>query len=672
MAGTMAYLLVLSLVFTMGISAAVPAAALADLSGDGELDQEIALGLYDYDPVSEDEKFAEIAMEASAFAGPLAEAGSKNFAEALAQEYYPDQLLNDDSGAAEKAVKTYFRLTPAARFYIVSNEVPEEDLVSTVRLMASQFAAYSLPSSEPLRIVYGPEKLAQQGDIVISLLKEEDFSGIRDVDIRQAYKFDVAERIDLRACSTDGIYYGLISLMEIAFEKKTEDAAGITLPYMHISDAPDIKERTVFLDCGRKYFSKEWIENFIRRSSLQRYNAIVLHFSEAEGLRLDSRTFPWLTEGIRSLSMDEMTEIVNYAKMYHMKVVPSIDVPGHNMYMVKKYEKYVKKHPDFSFAYGGITYDRSVKGFGTIANHYSRDGVTLKVTDIGIDITKPHAVAFADALIDDYAEFFRSLGCTDFDICGDEVMGWSHFMLGDNEVSYKNRWLFLEHWRKYARDTLGISKGSASDTFINYLNTVCGRLGEMGYTCRVFNDEIDINKDQHLELNKDIGVVCWDLQHNGASHYAKNGHTVYNCVMQWCYYVVRTQGGKDIMKKRYKTVNARNIFENYDPRSFSAKASKKRHVRSSKLGGAYFCIWCDNPDYKTDRVIWKETELRTWANASRMWNPEVNSDESGIKAAIRYKSLKRFVTDLNGFPGYGGDPAKKSVLPEAGYPEPAE
>lgn len=645
------------------IVSVVPDHAYAAYNEWFSLDEAIAAGLYSDSEELEEEAAAEDRSDgemSSVSELPFPKAKAANYIEALAQEYYPEEGT--------------YELNSGSRFYITGDGMPSEELLETVRLMDSQFAAYGLPTEEPLEIVCGEESNAREGDIIIELKSEEDFLGINDVDESQAYKLDVWDTARVSACGTDGIYYGLISLMEIAYEKKNiaaaadaggeaGDASAIQINCFRISDAPDLKERTIFIDCGRKYFSKKWLENFIRRSSLQRYNTIVLHFSEAEGLRLDSRIFPWLTKGIKSLTTDEMAEIVKLAQQYHMNVIPSIDVPGHNRYIVTKYQSYVKKHPDFSYTYKGKTYDKSIKGFGSIANHYSRDGVTRKVTDIGIDITKQHARAFSNALIDDYAEFFKELGCTDFDICGDEIMGWSNFMLGDNEVSYENRWKFLEHWKDFARTKLGIRKGSASDAFINYLNKTCERLEKMGYTCRVFNDEIDINSNQHLELNKSIGITCWDLANNSAKHFAKKGHVVYNAVMQWSYYVVRKINGKDIMKGRYKTVNSRNIFENWDPRSFSPKAGKKKYVKASKMGGGYFFIWCDAPDYKSAKTIWNETSLRTWANASRMWNPEVNSKKSGIGKAIEYKSMKKFANKMAGFPGYTGNPNKKTELP---------
>lgn len=594
---------------------------------DGPMDEEVAVGLYDQDYEEYDRQYEVRNAE------PRLEVKSANFAQALTQDY--------------RGVTGTLRLTESSRFFVVLvGGIADEETLKSVRLMADLFSEYGVPSEKPLEVVTGPVEEAQDGDIVIELtgsgpLGKKIRSYLGEVSLDEAYELDIEDRFEISGCTADGLYYGMLTLLEMAAGRNSKNGS-ITLERCRISDAPDLKERTIFIDCARKYFSAEWLKKFIRRSSIQRYNTIVLHFSEAECIRLDSDVFPWLTEGVKSLSRDEMKDIVETAHKYHMDVIPSIDTPGHNMYMVRKYEEYSSKHKDFSFEYGGKTYDRGTKGFKSVSNHYSRDGVTRKVADIGIDITKEHAVAFSNALIDDYAEFFRSLGCSRFDVCGDEIMGWSNFMLGENQVSYKDRWLFLEHWKKYARKELGIRKGSASDTFISYINDVTGRLEEMGYTCRVFNDEIDINKDQHVELNESVDIVCWDMAANNAEHFAEKGHTVHNGVMQWTYYVIRKIGGKDIMKGRYKTVNARNIYENWDPRSFSPAAGADRKVDEGHFGGGYFFIWCDAPEYKSAKTVMEETDLRMWANSCRMWNPEVNSGKSGIRAAMNYKQFKAF------------------------------
>ena len=582
---------------------------------------------------------------------PLLHASAGTFAEALAQEYRP--------------LQGRFTLSETSRFYIVSEEKPDAELLSTVQLMASQYAAYAIPSEKVMPIMYGSEDLAQKGDIVIRLVSEDEFlPGIKTADIDETYRIDIYDMAAVEACGTDGIWYGMLELMEVFREKGSAE-----IDCFRIKDGPDLRERALMLDCGRKYYSKEWIENFIRRASLQRYNTLILHFAEAEGIRLDSEIFPWLTDDIDSLSTDEMKEIVQLAHEYHMEVIPSFDTPGHNQFMVDRYAQYVKKHPDFSFTLDGKTYDSSIKGFGSIANHYSHGGETESADYIGIDLTREHAVAFTEALIDGYAEFFGKLGCSKIDIGSDELLGWYTFDLGGTHFDFDNRWKALDHWKNFARKTLGINNGSSSDVLISYINNLAERLEKKGYTCRVFNDEIDINKDQHVELKESVEITYWFDEDNTAGHFADKGHVMHNFMESWCFYVLRKEKGRDIMDNKYKTVNARNIFENWDPRSFARKAGKKMTVPEDKLGGGYFAIWCDTPEYKDAGTVWEETELRTWANASRMWNAEVNSVESGIRDGAEYEDLKDFALGFSGFPGYAGDPEEPAVLASAGSPK---
>ena len=593
------------------------------------------------------------APAAQADAEPELEAGPGTFAEALAREY--------------RGQKGSFILNGDSRFYIVADGEPDGELTDTVRLIDSQFAAYGIPSEKPMPVVYGKKDFARKGDIVVSLVDEEDFlPGIKTADPEETYRIDIDETAAVEACGQDGIWYGLIELMQLCLEKRGD---AVVLDRMRIKDGPDLKERAVMLDCGRKFYSRTWIENFIRRASLQRYNAIILHFAEAEGIRLDSEVFPWLTESIDSLTAEDMKEIVKTAHRYHMEVIPSFDTPGHNTFMVEKYAEHAGSDPGFSFTYDGKTYDGSVKGFGSIANHYSHGGETEKVDYIGIDLTKEHAVAFTNALIEGYAEFFSKLGCSKFDIGSDELLGWYTFELGGDVIDYDNRWSALEHWKSYARNTLGIEKGSARDVLISYINDLAGRLEKKGYTCRVFNDEIDAGNSQHVELKESIEITYWFDADNTAAHFAEKGHTMHNFMESWCFYVLRSENGKDIMDGKYKTVNGRNIYENWDPRSFARGSDKKDTVPEDKLGGAYFAVWCDFPDYKDAGTVWKETEFKTWASASRMWNAEVNSSASGIRNRVSYDDMKAFAAGMNGFPGYTGDPEVTADLPDAPKPE---
>lgn len=584
-------------------------------------------------------------------AGDSLEASAENAVLALVQDHEP--------------MSGKFELTNNSHFYIAMQSEPTDELLDTVDLMASQFALAGVPGKDVLGIEYGRSRKAKPGDIVIKLKENIDFSYGGDMaDDSEAYSLDISDKATITACGVDGVYYGLLTLLEMAKSVKNEE--GVILDGCRIHDGPDVSERTVFLDCGRKYFTKEWIENFIRRSSFQRFNAIQLHFTEAQGIRLDSEVFPWLTKGQKSLSREDMAEIVRTAKRYHMEVIPSIDTPGHNEYMVKKYAAHVKKHPGWSFEYGGKKYSRkNCKGFNKIANHYSYNGETKAADYIGIDITKKHAVAFVDALIDDYAEFFADLGCTKFAIGGDEAFGWYEFTLGGKNFTYSNRWSAFEHWAKYARETLDIKNGSASDAFVNYMNSIAGRLGKMGYTCRMFNDEIYISKKQHVELNENIEIQFWSPAAGNYSRLIDQNRKIYLDIPKWSYYVVRTFDGGDIMKTKYRSVNAENIYNKWAP---GKPGIGGQTIPADQLGGEYFNIWCDEASYKSAEKIWKETKYRTWASASRMWNKEINSADSGLGIKLKYEEFKKFAADMGCFPGYTGNPKEAVDLPEVSEP----
>lgn len=593
---------------------------------------------------------------------------------------YPD-ILADEYYQSELEGKG-FELNDGSRFYIVTDEITDPEssgtdndtseadkqagtdasgddeqagtdasgddinkrVNETVELMTSLFASYGIPSQEPLFVFYGAEDYALPGDIVIRLTSGGD---------SQSYKLDITDRAVITSAGDDGIYYGLLTLLQIALRTKAsnegltynyyygwqsnqsaqqaennegaeEDTGNLTIGKFSFEDGPDLEERAIFLDCGRKYFDAAWIRNLIRRASFQRYNTLILHFSEAQGLRLDSRVFPWLTEDIDSLTMTEMSDIVKFANRYHMNVIPSFDVPGHNKYIIDKYSAYMSEHPDFTFEYKGKTYGPEA----SIANHYSHNGYIVESNSIGIDITEEHDVAFMDALIDDYAEFFRSLGCTDFDMGGDEVLGYASFNIGGDLLRHETRWDFVEHWADYAQGVMKIPGGSASDTYIHYLNRTALRLMDMGYTCRVFNDEIDINGDQHFKLLPSVELSYWNAGRRSAKHFAKEGHKLYNCVSRWCYFASGRAEGVDIMNGKYYTVNGLNIYDNWDPFAYSSTTYNPKPVPVEAAGGGYFCIWCDEPDYKSQETIWQEIEMRTWANSAKLWRSNHKEEET--------------------------------------------
>ena len=65
-----------------------------------------------------------------------------------------------------------------------------------------------------------------------------------------------------------------------------------------IQDYPDVKERSIYLDCGRRFYNVDTLEAMIKDMSWNKMNTLYLDFSNNKGFRfaLDDMTLTWRME----------------------------------------------------------------------------------------------------------------------------------------------------------------------------------------------------------------------------------------------------------------------------------------------------------------------------------------------------------------------------------------
>ena len=364
-----------------------------------------------------------------------------------------------------------------------------------------------------------------------------------------------------------------------------------------------VDERIFMLDCARKYLTPGWIKRLIDEIASVGYNAIMIHFAEEMGHRLESKKFPWLAGGDHSLcvfdtangmpecdgkfiTQDEMRDIVRHAQSRGLEVIPSFDSPGHMNYAVKKYNEHYKTDISNYFHKGGKTHVVSGSSIHKeeSATSYSR----------GIDIANPEAVAFAKELYTEYGIFFRDLGCKSFDMGGDELLGF-----GDSVDNSVPKWQNLEHWEEYAKRVTGSPEAVAYDAFVLYMNDLAALLHSLGYeSVRMWNDDVyryaDTGWREVAKLDTSIDVQYWthitnDCK-NTAAFYIEKGHNVYNFAAPYVYYTLypdrapTRKAPEEIMKEWnayiFDDVNPENVIKAPD----------------SKVKGAGFCLWTDTPN----------------------------------------------------------------------------
>ena len=155
------------------------------------------------------------------------------------------------------------------RMFLVGTENPEGTaLAQKVSLAASEFEAKEVCGKLP--IVYGDVSFAKEGDILVRLS-----------DSLAPYDYQVAidgGKASLTAGAAAGVMYGLRDMMKRLLLSGEIGA-------LEWEESPDVAQRIFHLDCGRKYFSKEWIIALIKELSWLQMDQLELDFSNGTGFR---------------------------------------------------------------------------------------------------------------------------------------------------------------------------------------------------------------------------------------------------------------------------------------------------------------------------------------------------------------------------------------------------
>lgn len=526
------------------------------------------------------------------------------------------------------------------------SKIGNADLKAQVQLFAQEMQAKGITQST-LGISYGAQKLAGDNDIVLLL---DASLGIA----AEGYQISInGGQLCVKASDADGLFYGC-RFVEQALLTGTglNEANGVTVK-------PDYPERAFFLDCGRKYYSPDWIKDMIREISWSNMNAIYIHFSEEMGFRLESKTYPWLAGGDNTLciggasygvaadngkyiTQDEMREIAAVAKLYHVEIIPSLDSPGHMNYAVKKYNAQYGTDIGNYYHYDGKTAIVQGSGPETAQKNYSR----------GIDISNTEAVTFAKNLYAEYASFFKELGCTKFDIGGDELLGWGA------SLASVSKWKQLDHWKTYAQKRSGNKNAVAYDAFMYYMNDIYDLVKGYGYTSiRMWNDDAlrsaDTGWSKVVTLNPGMEIQYWSPTANNSKNniwtYLNAGYKAYNFLNSYSYYVL---GQAHDGSGSYAGITPQRIYENWAPNIFIpyGGTGSNTAIGNANVKGSAFCVWCDMPSTESAATVKAGILPCLRVNGAKAWDADLNSTVSYSYAQQLLKLIGDVPTNLPAAP----------------------
>lgn len=340
--------------------------------------------------------------------------------------------------------------------------------------------------------------------------------------------------------------------------------------------------RIVHLDCGRKYFSKDWIVALMYEAKAAGYNQVQLAFGN-KGLRfllddmsvtVDDKTYggtevaqaiqvgnkAYYDAGERNeLTQSEMDDIFRVANEIGIEIVPLFNTPFHMEAVIT--------------AMGKL-------GISNVS--YSNKAACL-------NLSNTTATAFVKALMQKYVDYFSGKGCKYFNFGADE---------------YEGGW---------------------NSTFYNYANGIVDMISGAGMTARIFNDSF---RSEGITNYVENAQVCyWSSNAGYASTSVVNKYAkeIINTNQDFYYVVNRDTQQSTWSPNSYyafsgsydetKWVDYAKGFSNTKYKNF---AGYNNGAESVTPVGSMFCIWCDNPSHKDETQIAKETRMIMRVIGARM------------------------------------------------------
>lgn len=169
----------------------------------------------------------------------------------------------------------------------------------------------------------------------------------------EGYRLTVTRK-GITVCGHDaaGVFYGLQTLLQHfpanVYSATLQRGTDWVVPTLVVDDAPARPWRGMMLDAGRYYYDKAYVKRFIDMMAMYKLNKLQFHFIDDSGWRLEIKKYPRLTEvGAWAGSgpnrtggyytQDDMRDIIAYAAVRGVEVIPEIEFPAHILSAVVAY-----------------------------------------------------------------------------------------------------------------------------------------------------------------------------------------------------------------------------------------------------------------------------------------------------------------------------------------------
>lgn len=330
--------------------------------------------------------------------------------------------------------------------------------------------------------------------------------------------------------------------------------------------------KILHLDCGRKYFSKDWIVALLYEMQAAGYNQLQLAFGN-DGLRFLLNDMSFTANGTtydhstvvskveagnsaqnysddtRWLTQAEMDAIISTANGLGIEIVPLLNLPGHANTLLDIFD----------------------------------DAYNASGSNNTFDVTNEAGLNCATAIFQKYVDYFAGKGCKFFNFGADEYANDAD----SGSFSFSRL------------DTAGYQK------FVTFINSLATYIESKGMTPRAFNDGLYYNKQNDVSIDTAIQCCYWSSGWGSypvasASTISGKGHGMIN-----------THGDYYYVLKNGSIQNPLDSALNFSNTTFM------RSTIDNPVG-SMFCIWCDWPTQATEQEVAEDVRITLRQMAARM------------------------------------------------------
>lgn len=169
----------------------------------------------------------------------------------------------------------------------------------------------------------------------------------------EAYQLSVREnQVKIEGQGKAGVFNAIQTLRQMmpssVYSKHRQKDVVWEIEGAEVEDAPQYPWRGMMLDVSRYFYEKDYVLHLLDMMAMYKMNVLHLHLIDDAGWRLEIKKYPKLTSvgGFRGegaertggyYTQEEIKEIVAYASLRNIEVVPEVEVPAHTLAAIAAY-----------------------------------------------------------------------------------------------------------------------------------------------------------------------------------------------------------------------------------------------------------------------------------------------------------------------------------------------